>query len=106
MEHRRQLVHLPKTVSLSVDAVRLDPPGKDPAGPIVVALEKLADLVAFVGRGVGRIARVGQYVVARIGAHAAVHAGHHGTGNLTIELLPQPLQNLISLMGSFFLFAH
>jgi hypothetical protein len=113
MVQRRQLVQVPKAMSLRVLEVLVgqrhlvgpDPPREDASGPVVVGLEELAQLVGLVGRRHLGIVRVGQHVVAAVVAHAAVDAADQGAHHLAVQLLRQLLFHHFDLVGLGW-FAH
>ncbi len=63
----------------------MNPPGKQPAHPVILPLVEGAELFGLVGRGQGGIAR-GEVVVTGVKAEAATHAGLHVDGKLACEL--------------------
>ncbi len=81
----------------------LDPPGGDPAGPVEVALEDLADLVGLPDGRHGRIVRAGQEIVTGLGAEAAVDAGgqrdRQRTGNAAAEQIEEPARVVAGFVG-------
>ena len=65
-----------------------------------MSFEYLPNLVGFVRRGVCNISRIGLHVMTSLSAVTAVHAGHQGSYDLSVQLLFKALEHPLRFVRS------